>query len=157
MSTKEIQPGKIMTYSNGGSAISSGDVVVLTNQIGVAEVDIAASTGTGSVSLEGVYQLAKVTGTAFTQGDLLFWDGSNHYLTKTATGNTWAGQCFESAASGDSTCLVRLEPMPKQSTVITALGQTISGTYSQSEVQAISTKVDAIIAALKVAGLMANS
>lgn len=44
----------------------------------------------------------------------------------------------------------------RQATTIAALAQTISGSYSQAEVQAISTKVDAVIAALKTAKLMAT-
>ena len=43
-----------------------------------------------------------------------------------------------------------------QATTVAPLAQTISGTYDDAEVQAISNKVDAIIAALKAAGLMAT-
>ena len=43
-----------------------------------------------------------------------------------------------------------------QAATVAPLAQTISGTYDDAEVQAISTKVDAIIAALKAAGLMAT-
>lgn len=41
-----------------------------------------------------------------------------------------------------------------QQTDITDLNQTISGTYSQTEVQAISDKVDEILAALRSYGLL---
>lgn len=41
-----------------------------------------------------------------------------------------------------------------QQAAIAPLNQTISATYTQAEVQAISTKVDAIIAALKAHGLI---
>ena len=41
-----------------------------------------------------------------------------------------------------------------QAAVVAALAQTVSASYVQAEVQAISTKVDAVIAALKAAGLM---
>lgn len=43
-----------------------------------------------------------------------------------------------------------------QAATVAPLAQTISGTYDDAEVQAISDKVDAIIAALKTAGLMAT-
>lgn len=43
-----------------------------------------------------------------------------------------------------------------QAATVAPLAQTISGTYDDAEVQAISDKVDAIIAALKAAGLMAT-
>jgi len=40
---------------------------------------------------------------------------------------------------------------------VASLGQDISATYVEAEVQAISTKVDALIVALETAGLMATS
>lgn len=43
-----------------------------------------------------------------------------------------------------------------QAATVANLGQTISGTYTQSEVQAISTKVDALLAALRTAGVVAS-
>lgn len=46
--------------------------------------------------------------------------------------------------------------LAEQQTAITDLNQTISGTYSQSEVQAISDKVDAILATLRAHGLIAT-
>lgn len=45
---------------------------------------------------------------------------------------------------------------PTAGSAIADLNQTISGTYSQSEVQAISDKVDAILAALRTLGLIAT-
>lgn len=43
-----------------------------------------------------------------------------------------------------------------QAATVAPLAQDISAAYVEAEVQAISTKVDAIIAALKAAGLMAT-
>ena len=43
---------------------------------------------------------------------------------------------------------------PAQGAAITDLNQTISGTYVQAEVQAISDKVDVILAALRTTGLI---
>lgn len=45
----------------------------------------------------------------------------------------------------------------KQATAIADLNQTISGTYTQAEVQAISDKVDEILAALRASGKIASS
>lgn len=151
------QPGQIMEYSNSGSAISSGDPVVIGNRIGVAITDIAATSGVGSVQMEGVFELDKDGDESFTQGDALFFDSSDSTLTKTATGNKWAGYAFEAAAEAATKCRVKLEAMPKQATNVAALSQDISSSYTEAEVQAISTKVDAILTALKAAGLMANS
>lgn len=42
-------------------------------------------------------------------------------------------------------------------TALADLGQTISGTYAQAEVQAISDKVDALLAKLRTANILAAS
>lgn len=76
MADNYLQDGDIITYTNAGSAITAGSPVAIGSLIGVALVDIAASTGTGSVALRGVWTLPKVTGTAWTQGAKLLWDAS---------------------------------------------------------------------------------
>ena len=62
MATNFVQDGNVIDYSNSGSAISSGDLVVMGETLGVALVDIAATTGTGAVAVTGVYNFAKVSG-----------------------------------------------------------------------------------------------
>lgn len=42
----------------------------------------------------------------------------------------------------------------KQAAAVADLNQTISGTYTQAEVQALSDKVDELLAALRAAGLI---
>jgi predicted RecA/RadA family phage recombinase len=165
---KQVRDGEILHYSNSGSAIASGDVVVIGNRVGVAIVDIAATSGSGAVQMEGVFLLPKTTSQAWTQGAQLFWDGS--LLTTVGTANTPAGYADVAADSADSTGYVNLSPLYKKATVIAALGTTsnlvgVDGAGSnaaplagtESRLDAIESKVDALIAALKVAGLMANS
>lgn len=100
MATNYVNDGCVITYSNSGSAISAGDVVVVGEQIGVALVDIAATTGTGSVQLEGVFDLPKVDAAVIAQGESVIWDSS-------------AGKFDDNAAtpaSGDvSGCCVAME------------------------------------------------
>lgn len=59
------------------------------------------------------------------------------------------GFALETKASGEGNVLIRPAPAIQPVTTLAALAQTISGTYSQAEVQAISDKVDALIALLK--------
>ena len=61
------------------------------------------------------------------------------------------GFAEEAKSSGEGSILIRPEVQIAPVGTLAALGQTISGTYSQSEVQAISTKVDALIALVKLA------
>lgn len=105
-----VADGKVVKYVNTGSAIASGDVVAFGSCVGVAVTDIAATTGEGSVALEGVYELAKVTGTAWVQGDKLFWDAVTSKFTKVAEGNKPAGVAYEAAESAAALGSVKLEP-----------------------------------------------
>ncbi len=109
MATNITRDGKTITYDNAGSAISSGDVVVIGNSIGIAITDIAATTGTGAVQIEGVATVAAENDAAFSQGDELFWDTSAKEATKTANANTVsAGMCFAAKASSATTVQVKL-------------------------------------------------
>lgn len=76
MATNYVQEGGVIIYSNSGAAISAGDVVVVGEQLGVALVDIAATTGTGAVALKGVFNLAKVDAAVIAQGESVNWDAS---------------------------------------------------------------------------------
>lgn len=76
MATNYIQDGTVIDYANAGAAIASGDVVIVGNRIGVALVDIPATTGTGAVSFYGVYELPAVNGAAFVMGASVNYDVS---------------------------------------------------------------------------------
>lgn len=147
-----VKDGNSVSYTNAGSDIASGDVVELANRIAIAMVDI--STGKqGELALEGVVELPSDTGTAYNQGDILYWTGTQ--LTKTAASNTFAGEAHEAKASGGTSAKVKLSEARQQAATSAALAQDISATYVEAEVQAISDKVDDILAKLKAAGLMA--
>lgn len=76
MSTTFVKEGKIITYINAGSAIVSGAVVIVGTQIGIALVDIAATTGVGAVAMEGVFTVPKVTAAVIAQGEEVMYDSS---------------------------------------------------------------------------------
>lgn len=105
MTTVVSQVGQTMDVT-AGAAKSAGDVEEFANSIGVwlADTENAAA---GAVLMEGVVTLAKETGVAFSQGDMLYWDAANDRLDKTAT-NIPAGLCWADAASGDTTASVKL-------------------------------------------------
>jgi predicted RecA/RadA family phage recombinase len=73
---------RTVTYSNSGSAISAGDVVVLAStdakkcRIGIALDDIAATSGTGQVAISGCWTLPKVSAAVIAQGESVNWDSS---------------------------------------------------------------------------------
>lgn len=75
MATNFLRDGEVEQYTNGGSAISSGDVVVIGTRLGVALVDIANG-ATGSVAMRGVFNVPKVTAAVVAVGETLTWDVS---------------------------------------------------------------------------------
>lgn len=101
-----VQDGMTMDFTTAG-AVANGQVIELTNSIGIA---MAAATGAGQViplAMEGVYELAKETGVAFTAGQKLYWDAANNRLDATNT-NIAAGLCWRPQASGDTVALVKI-------------------------------------------------
>jgi len=77
----ERSGGRTLTYPNTGSAISSGDVIDLVGLYGIAETDIAATTGVGAVSITGEHELAATTAEAWAQGDHLYWNAGTKKLS----------------------------------------------------------------------------
>lgn len=163
------EEGEILQYTNAGSAISAGDFVVIGNRVGCAVTDIAATTGVGSVRMVGVFSASKDGDEAFTVGQELFYDTSDSTFTGTATGNKWAGYAYEAAGSSATSCVVKLEPKPKQCLIVAfSAGTNLSGVDgagsnaaplagTETRLDALDTAVLAIIAAMKASGQMANS
>lgn len=118
MTSKFVQPGKVLQYANSGSAIAAGDVVVIGKILGVALVDIAATSGVGSVMIDGVFTLPKVTTAVIPQGSHLLWDVSaGKFDVGTATPATGdvsgpPAVAFAAGANGDTTLQVKLTGVP---------------------------------------------
>lgn len=113
MTTKFLQKGDVKNYA-AGSNIVSGQVVGLKHCVGVALADIANG-GTGPVAVEGVFQVPKVTGTAWADGEKLLWDVSASKFDGSgatpATGDIMgAAIAWGAAASGDAVAYVKLTP-----------------------------------------------
>lgn len=115
MTTKYVQEGCVVDWTNGtGAAVASNAVVVVgLLGLGIALADIA-STAVGSVQREGVFRLAKAAG-ALTQGQKVWWDATNSNLVNAPAKNAWfLGYAFRAAASGDTTADVRLAPFAEE-------------------------------------------
>lgn len=103
-----IECGDVINYQNGGSALTAGSGVKIGLRIGICLVDIAATTGTGAVMVEGVHKVVKAASQAWTQGALVYWDDTAKNFTTTSSGNTLAGYIFEPALSADVIGYVKL-------------------------------------------------
>jgi len=99
------QKGEALDYTTA-EAVANGSVVSLGTRIGIAAGDIPAG-GTGTVHVEGVFKLAKATGTAIDQGTAVFYDAESDVITATE-GGIPAGYAAVPAAADDPVVLVKL-------------------------------------------------
>lgn len=106
------QKGDVLDHTAGG-AIAVNEVVVMGDIVGVANVALATGEE-GAVSIEGVFQVTKVAGTAWSQGDKLDFDGTAEAFDKglTAGAGDVATCAVAAAAAGSAatTGLVKLTP-----------------------------------------------
>lgn len=102
------QKGETKDYKNGGSTlIEAGTVIALKNRIGVAGTNIAVGE-TGSLHVTGVYEMAKKTGEAVLDGQMLYYDTTNSVVT-TTEGDIVAGCAFQGKTSADTIILVKID------------------------------------------------
>ena len=106
MTNKYVQPGDVIDYT-AGSAIASGQVVVMGVRVGVALAAIAAG-ATGPVQVTGVFTIAKLSSDVVAQGALLYWDNGNSRLTTTVGSNVLAGYATAAAGNGVATVNIKL-------------------------------------------------
>ena len=101
-----VENGKNLEYTAGAN-ITSGQPVLIGVLLGIAATDIANG-ATGIMAVEGVYTITSLTGTAWAQGAQLYWDDTNKRVTNVSSGNTACGKCWNTKASADATCLVKI-------------------------------------------------
>jgi len=111
MATNYVQAGEVIDYT-AGADISSGDVVAVGNLVGVAITDIASG-DTGAVSVEGVWELPKVSAAVIGAGETVNYDVSasafDDNAATAATGDLTGGCVAVAAAgNGDLTVLVKI-------------------------------------------------
>ncbi|MDO5115993.1 MAG: DUF2190 family protein [Synergistaceae bacterium] len=103
-----VQRGEVIDYKNSGeTTISVGDVIVLSNMCGIAETEIKSGES-GAVRLDQVWEIGAVTGSAFAVGDIVYWNTTNKYATKTPTNNTLLGIVVAPKASSEAKCRVKI-------------------------------------------------
>jgi predicted RecA/RadA family phage recombinase len=107
--------GNTVQYTNTGSAIAAGDVVIVGHLVGIAATDIAASTGVGTVAIEGEFEVPANSADVMTNGMKLDWDASAGEFVD-AIGVAAAGDnengvvCVKAKAGGVTLVTVKLCP-----------------------------------------------
>jgi predicted RecA/RadA family phage recombinase len=101
-----VQDGKTIQHTVSGTAVKSGEIVLVGDIAGVA---VAGGTDGDTIALavEGVYCLPKATG-AIAAGKKVYLVAADKTVTATATSNTFIGYAWEPAAAGDATVNVKL-------------------------------------------------
>lgn len=111
-----VQPGNVIEVPSAAAAVDSGQVVVIGAHIAIA--NHAAALGEPyNATLDGVFEVPKAAGSAWTLGLPLMWDASVSAFTVVgtpATGDVTSGgaTAFVAAASADTTGYVRLAGIP---------------------------------------------
>lgn len=117
MATNYQQPGEVIPWTNGtGAAVESGQVVKVGHLLGVAAVDIP-NAGVGSVYIDGVFVVPKVSASVIAQGEKVLWDVSAgafaHAGATPATGDVSnAAIAVEAAGNGATSLAVKLNVAP---------------------------------------------
>ena len=101
-----LQEGEKFTYTASGT-VTPGDFVIVNGLHGVAE-NGGGSGDTITALRCGVFELPKATGTAWSQGDRLFWDSGTSKFTKDATKTPIGAVAFADALSADAVGLVAI-------------------------------------------------
>ena len=118
MAGNHVQPGKVLDFTNTtGSTILSGKVVAVGQILGVALKDISNNT-TGSVAVDGVFAVPKVSAAVIAAGESLTWDASaaafDDNAATPATGDITgaAAVAFQAAGNGVTTLNVKFTGVP---------------------------------------------
>ncbi len=172
MQARFIHKGLLIDYTPS-SAVSAGTPISQNGYVGIPSLDIAAD-ALGALAVTGVFDIVKVSG-ALAIGDIVGWDNDGDPVggtagtgaaTKTLSDADFVlGTVIATALETGTVARVQLNQFPGSKILesfpaiaaIADLDQTISATYDQAEVQAISDKVDAILAALRSAGIIATA
>jgi predicted RecA/RadA family phage recombinase len=103
--------GSTVEWTNGGSAVLSGAVVIAGDLVGIAAVDIGAG-ATGTVSIEGVFEVACNASDTITQGMTLTWDASASEFVDTNTPASGDNAGGVVAMENDRGALVNVKLLP---------------------------------------------
>lgn len=116
-----VKPGVVLTLTAPTGGVVGGTAYLIGALLVVAVASVAETLAFEG-QVEGVFTLPKHTGTAWTEGELLYWDDTAKNITTVSTANTRVGVAAAAAASGDTTGRVALTGMPSPTQSIIPAG-----------------------------------
>jgi predicted RecA/RadA family phage recombinase len=99
------QPGEVLEFAAPGGGVTNGDGVQIGQIFGVA-ANTAVATAPFQLIVVGVHSIAKTSAQAWTEGALIYWDGSE--ATTTSTSALLIGCAAKVADNPSATGFVRL-------------------------------------------------
>jgi predicted RecA/RadA family phage recombinase len=143
-----VQSGRMLTLTAPSGGVSSGAGVLSGSIFGVAAFD-AAEGAEVEVATEGVFELPKTTGTAWTVGLPIFWNDT----TKKAatTGDLQIGVAVAAVGSSAAVGLVKLGPKPA------VPAAAIADLAANADLPTAVAKINTILAELRTAKVIAAS
>lgn len=106
-----VQPGGALDVTMPGAKTKGDGVKVGTKLFGIA-VDTYTSGQAGVIWTQGVFDIAKTTGQAYSAGDAVWWNDTTAKVTSGTGANIEAGVVVEAASSGATIARVRLGAIP---------------------------------------------
>lgn len=104
-----IQQGDIITYTNATqNPINSGEPVPMAGAFGIATGDGIAAGSSGPVVVRGIFLGPADPAAVFSEGDKLYWDAANKFITNNATETSYAGYAAQAKAAGVSQAYLKL-------------------------------------------------
>ena len=169
MLARFIQKGESIDY-RPETSVAAGDVIVQDNLIGIARLDIAAGT-LGSLAVVGVFDVVK-DNSAVIAGNAVYWDAEAKKATTAKTGNQYLGKAILDADASGETVRVLLNAVSDfvasiaSAAAIADLADNSGGTASDTvpvsdagsrdAVASLTAKVNAILSALRAAGIISE-
>ena len=103
-----VQPGEVLELTAPSGGVVSGTPVLIGALVVIPAVD-KAQTLKFSAQVIGVFEVPKVSGDAWLEGEKVYWDVADGNFNQTASGNTLAGVAARAAGSSDVTGFVRFD------------------------------------------------
>ena len=169
MLARFVQKGESIDY-RPDTPVAAGDVVVQDNLVGIARLDIPAGT-LGSLAVVGVFDIAKDS-SAVAAGNAVYWDAEAKKATTAKTGNQYLGKAILDADASGETVRVLLNAVSDfvasiaSAAAIADLTDESGGTPSdivpvsdagsRDAVASLTSKVNAILAVLRSANIIAE-
>jgi predicted RecA/RadA family phage recombinase len=129
------------------ATVVSGQFIIVGALFGVCQGD-AASGDLVVIMREGVFELPKATGTAWTAGDVVYWDASAAKFTKTKAANLPLGVAHADALSADTTGNVSIEALQENVGVVLSAELALDGSNPTPIVTGLTT-IDSVQLTLK--------